>query len=253
MSYRDLSAGEHRAGRYAIIGTRTERGFQHVGLLACEGLIRDGDHVSVYHMSMSGLELPPDPSTGEHVGSASDDLDEPMTANVVGWYRQEGLSDVQLRSLDIWRNKFRTWRKERVEFRFHPPFATEWDAERRVSKYLYSCTGFVVQCYLEGARITLIDGFYLLGPTETADGLPTAALDDAAVPEITVEELAALWGMTEDGLRQFLTRRNVPQGPPLRMLLPRHLFEACEMDCYPHRPNGCTCSSRPPTAEVTAQ
>lgn len=211
---------KQRVKRYSIIGEQSAGGVCHVGLLAIENDVSAGDEVTVHHMTTQALRLEPAPSSPGETR---------MSAHVIGWVGENGLTRAQTDDVETWLERLQTLRREVVKYAVHPPYQVEKDAESRVVSRRYSCAGFVVHCYFEGAQVALVEG------------VSGEVFDDSRLPRIGVEDIVRIWPMPGLSVPRLLGRVGLTGEPPWPVLLPGYLLDACAGDCFPHQPGGCSC------------
>ena len=201
-------------------GTGRGRGVQHVGVLANETRVCADALVAVFHMQ------PP-------VGHG------PMPAHAVGV--AASLDPARLEDIAVWLATVQTemagpgaampagTRRQKILHLFRDYIvrpAVKWAADKqtRRKRYLgFSCSGFVAECYAEGAGLPLV-------------------VPEENLPEVHMADLRKVWGrllalVPADDPDRWLAERGLDGPGPWPILLPAYLLHAMNEGVLPYRPD----------------
>ena len=139
-------------GIFDVIGRNSDSGYVgHVGLLRTGNTLSYNAPVKIFH-SGPPLEVgQPDSDTGQPV------LGE-VAVHVIGWIDDLGIEE--WRGIQAWIEDVRTRISPGLitQYRIDPPFLEVRDSVTgRIINCQYSCVGFVLRCYEEGAGIVLLN------------------------------------------------------------------------------------------------
>ena len=153
MSARKLADDDaYRASKYDVIGTNLNPDYTcHLSLLSDAGVLRPGSEAKVYDMG-------PPLRAGQASQATGEDVYGFVPAHAVGWI--DNLDAESVRDIETWLSDIRTRIQSTSIDRY--VIAPPWDDHRdrktqRIIGRKFSCAGFVLCCYEEGAGIRLLD------------------------------------------------------------------------------------------------
>lgn len=147
-----LVGSTHRASVFDIVATSDRPDFiDHLGILKSAKLLSRGLDAMVFEMGppirVGQCTMGPDP--GDTVGT--------IQAHAIGWIEDLDVEEAQ--DMALWLEDVRTRISNNQYFGYSitPPFVEEKDKDSdRVICQKFSCAGFILQCYEQGAGIVLL-------------------------------------------------------------------------------------------------
>ena len=198
-------ASPQRVGIFGVIGQISNSGYvDHVGLLRTGNTVTYNAQVKIYH---SGPPL--------QVGQLDTDTGQPVVGEVpvhlVGWI--DDLEIEEWSGIQSWIEDVRTRISpglRKLNYRIDPPFHEVKDpVTGRIIHCEYSCVGFVLRCYEEGAGIILLNH------------------DPAGLPAVEKDILREIYGEIVDRLRgRFAASVGLPGDGPWKLVLSGYVFHA---------------------------
>ena len=193
------------AERFNVVGSQSTSGhIGHVGLLATSSDLS-------YNVQIEVFDSGPPLRIGQKADGAPPAVGR-MAVNTIGWV--EDLTLDETIDLRLWIEDART----RIppdrygNYRVDPPFLERRDTTtNRIINIRYSCAGFVICCYEEGAAITLLD------------------IDRAHLPPVPQELVREIYGDVLDRLLADPRHREeigLPGDGPWPIVLAGYVFHA---------------------------
>ena len=198
---------EIRIPRFAVIGTYDGEGstfVRHVALLNDEGCVSYGSEVRVFHMgpplvagARSQAQAGQDPTCQCHVvgwlNLTADERD-----GIVDWLAEVDKEDRPSGLLGMW-----------LSYTVAPP--ERWHPDENGGRLYrrFSCGGFVLACYRDGAGIALID---MTSPTDW--------------PEVSLDEIVRAYGPRVRAKGELRKELGIPGEGPWPILLAGYVVQA---------------------------
>lgn len=215
-----LRLGRAESPRHAVVGARNGDDVRHVGLLAQEMEISEGQRVHVNHMK------PPPELPGS------------MDAHAVAWL--DGWSDHDTTVLDVWLWELKTQLMEeppaaRASYIAVPSVVRDEGGTGRPVSLRFSCAGFVAEAYRDGVGVRIV-------------------VDDGELPAVERATLERVWGAPHVRIG---ARYGLEGNGPWRVLLPGYLLRAMclprsELPFRPQAPSDADLTALAMTAGSTA-
>jgi hypothetical protein len=180
-------AGERDAARFEVVGERAgaAAAVKHLGMLAAAARVPIGAQVPVVEMTLGGVSIQP-PDT--------------MQSDVLA---RLPLTDAEEADLAVWLANLDT---DGVTKRYKALPADEAIVDpvsRKITRWFFSCAGFVCRAYRVATSLTLVD--------------------TAALPPSALELIVEVWETNEPRRLALAGLRGVPPWP---VLLPGHVLRA---------------------------
>ncbi len=218
MPSRGLTNESELASAYSVVATyceaslgpdSPERGVEHVAVLAREEHVQFGQKVQVFHMA---------PPIGggrvrAHAVGVLSGLDPSLLEDIAAW-----LATVQTQMATPPAIMVGGSLSDRILHAFRDYVvcpAVKWAADQTTGRRRYlgfSCSGFVAECYAEGAGVTLV-------------------VAENQLPKVSWEDLEKVWGrllklVPTENPEAWLGERGLSGSGPWQVLLPAYLLHA---------------------------